>query len=180
MNGKLLNADNGPVHGTVVPGFEPMVDAFARNFRDHGEVGAACAIYHHGHCVADLWGGLADAENEKPWKEDTVTLVFSAAKGPTATCMNRLVEQGLLDVDLPIAHYWPEFGCNGKESITPRMVLSHRAGLAAVDGDLSLDQVLAWHPVIEAIAAQAPNWEPDTAHGYHARSYGWILGEILN
>ena len=155
------------------------MDAFRENFSDRGEVGAACAIYYQGRCVVDLWGGLADPASGRPWERDTVVLVFSAAKGPTAVCINRLVEAGLLDIDLPVAHYWPEFGHNGKESITTRMVLSHQAGLAAVDGELTLEQVLAWDPVIKAIAAQAPNWEPGTRHGYHARSFGWILGELL-
>jgi CubicO group peptidase (beta-lactamase class C family) len=167
------------VHGVIQEGFEPLVAAFATNFREHGEVGAACALYHRGQLVADLWGGLACTASGRPWERDTIALVFSAAKGPTATCINRLVEQGSLGVDLPVAHYWPEFGCNGKEEITVRQVLSHRAGLAAVDGDLSLEQVLAWDPVIQAIADQAPNWEPGTEHGYHARSFGWILGELV-
>ena len=167
------------IGGEIEPGFEPLVDAFADNFRAHGEVGAACAVYHRARPVADLWGGLADAGSGRPWQRDTIVLVFSAAKGPTATCINRLVEAGQLDVDLPVAHYWPEFGCNGKERITTRQVLSHRAGLAAVEGDLTLEEVLAWDPVVSAIAAQAPNWEPGSRHGYHARSFGWILGELV-
>jgi len=93
--------------------------------------------------------------------------------------LNRLIEAGQLDPSRPVADYWPEFGCNGKASITLAQVMSHQAGLAAVDGELTLEQVLAWHPVVEAIAAQAPNWEPGTAHGYHARSFGWILGEVV-
>jgi CubicO group peptidase (beta-lactamase class C family) len=167
------------VSGEVAEGFDPVVDAFADNFREHGEVGAACAICHRGRVVVDLWGGLSDLSGGRPWERDTVALVFSAAKGPTAVCINRLVEAGQLDVDLPVAHYWPEFGCNGKAAITVRQVLSHRAGLAAVEGDLTLEEVLAWDPVVAAIAAQAPNWEPGTEHGYHARSFGWILGEVL-
>lgn len=167
------------VAGTVQPGFEGVVDTFVENFVERGDVGAACAVYQRGVPVVDLWGGLADRSSGRLWERDTIALVFSAAKGPTATCINRLVEAGLLDVDSPIAAYWPEFGCNGKEHITTRMVLSHQAGLAAVDGDLSLEQVLAWDPVVEAIAAQAPNWEPGTRHGYHARSFGWIMGELL-
>jgi CubicO group peptidase (beta-lactamase class C family) len=163
----------------VAAGFEPVAQAFAENFIAHGEVGAACALYHRGRPVVDLWGGLADVADASPWQEDTICLVFSAAKGPTATCIHRLVEAGQLDIDLPIAHYWPEFGCNGKEGITTRLVLSHQAGLAAVDGDLTLEQVLAWEPVVAAIAAQAPNWAPGSQHGYHARSFGWILGELI-
>ena len=167
------------ISGRVASGFEPVARAFATNFLDHGEIGAACSLYHRGAPVVDIWGGYATASTKRPWEEDTITLVFSAAKGPTATCIHQLVEAHRLDVDLPVAHYWPEFGCNGKEHITTRMVLSHQAGLAAVDGILSLEQVLAWDPVIEAIAAQAPNWVPGSQHGYHARSFGWILGELI-
>ena len=171
--------DDHMIRGHVEPGFENVAAAFRENFSHRGDVGAACAVYLRGRCVVDLWGGLADADSGRPWERDTIALVFSAAKGPTATCIHRLVERGLLDIDLPIAHYWPEFGCNGKEAISTRMVLSHRAGLAAVDGDLSLEEVLAWDPVVSAIAAQQPNWEPGSMHGYHARSFGWILGELL-
>ncbi|MEH6635147.1 MAG: serine hydrolase domain-containing protein [Halioglobus sp.] len=176
----IANESGGTrVYGAVEERFEPLVDAFTRNFQQHGEVGAACALYYRGRCVVDLWGGLADPVTNKPWERDTIVLVLSVAKGPTATCINRLVEVGELDIDLPVAHYWPEFACNGKEGITTRMVLSHQAGLAAIDGDLTLEEVFAWDPVVAAIAAQAPNWEPGTAHGYHARSFGWILGELL-
>ena len=169
----------GRIVGHIKPGFELLLEAFSRNFNEFGDVGAACTVYHRGNCVADLWGGLADETSGRPWEENTIALVFSAAKGPTATCINRLAEQGLLDVDVPLASYWPEFGCNGKEEITTRQVLSHRAGLAAVEGELSLEQVLAWDPIVEAIAVQQPNWEPGTHHGYHARSFGWILGELI-
>jgi CubicO group peptidase (beta-lactamase class C family) len=97
----------------------------------------------------------------------------------TAVCANLLAERGRLDLDAPIADYWPEFAVNDKERIPLRWVLCHRAGLAAVDGDLTIEDVLAWDPVVAAIAAQAPNWEPGTTHGYHARSYGWITGEVV-
>ncbi|WP_165786990.1 serine hydrolase domain-containing protein [Pseudohalioglobus lutimaris] len=174
-----IQLERGVVEGRVATGFEPVALAFADNFTNHQEVGAACALYYRGHPVVDIWGGLADVGSGSAWQEDTICLVFSAAKGPTATCIHQLAEAGRLDIDLPIAHYWPEFGCNGKESITTRLVLTHSAGLAAVDGDLTLEQVLAWEPVVAAIAAQAPNWEPGTQHGYHARSFGWILGELI-
>lgn len=169
----------GRINGQIAPGYERLLETFSLNFTGHGDVGAACAVYHRGECVADLWGGIADPEAGAPWQEETSVLVFSAAKGPTATCINRLVEQGKLDVDVPIAEYWPAFGCNGKEDITTRLVLCHRAGLAAVEGALTLEQVLAWDPVVEAIAAQAPNWVPGAHHGYHARSFGWIMGELI-
>lgn len=172
MGGRLIE-------GQLEPGFERVLDAFVHNFAERAEIGAACALYRGGQPVVDLWGGLADPASGRPWESATTVLVFSAAKGPTATCINQLVEAGQLDVDKPVAAYWPEFACNGKEDITVRMVLSHQAGLAAVDGDLTLAEVLAWDPVVAAIAQQSPNWEPGTIHGYHARSFGWILGELV-
>jgi CubicO group peptidase (beta-lactamase class C family) len=174
-----IHVGGQPVKGRVANGFEAVADAFARNFESHGEVGAACAVFQRGRLLVDLWGGQADAVVDRAWERDTIALVFSAAKGPTAACIHRLVDQGLLDIDAPVGSYWPEFSCNGKEQITLRMVMSHRAGLAAVDGELTLAEVLAWDPVIAAIAAQAPNWAPGTEHGYHARTFGWILGELI-
>lgn len=167
------------VHGDVAPGFERVADAFARNFTEHGDVGAACTVLVDGEPVADIWGGVADVGEARPWTRDTVVIVFSCTKAATAVCANRLIEDGRLDPDAPVAEYWPEFAANGKDTIPVRWALSHRAGLAAVDGDLTLDDVLGWDAVVTAIAAQAPNWEPGTAHGYHARSYGWIVGEIV-
>jgi CubicO group peptidase (beta-lactamase class C family) len=167
------------IQGFVEPQFEAVKQAFSANFSQHGDIGGACSIYHQGQCVVDLWGGVADPVDGSLWQQDTLQLVFSTAKGLTASCMHLLVERGQLDLDIPIADYWPEFAANGKQQITTRMVLCHQAGLAAVDGDLTLQQVLDWEPVVAAIAAQAPNWPPGTEHGYHARSYGWILGEVL-
>ena len=168
-----------PAHGFVARGFESVRDAFVANFEHHGDVGAACAVYRAGVPVVDLWAGFADLAGGRPWEEETVQLVFSATKGVTAVCVNLLAERGRIAIDAPVAEYWPEFAAHGKDRIPVRWVLSHRAGLAAVDGELTLEQVLAWQPVVDAIAAQAPNWEPGTAHGYHARSFGWILGEIV-
>jgi len=167
------------VRGNVERGFEPVLEAFRANFEKHDEVGAACCLYHEGRAVVDLWGGHADAARERAWEEGTLQLVFSATKGVTAICAHRLVERGELDLDAPVARYWPEFAANDKAEISVRQVLSHRAGLAMIEADLSLEQVLAWDPVVEAIAAQAPNWKPGTAHGYHVRSFGWITGEIV-
>jgi CubicO group peptidase (beta-lactamase class C family) len=167
------------VHGYALAGYEPVRDAFAANFDRHREVGAACSLYRRGRRVVDLWGGLADPSTGRPWREDTLALVFSATKGVTAICVHRLAERGEIDLDAPLADVWPEFAARGKGAITPRQVLCHRAGLAAVDGELTLAQVLAWDPVVAKIAAQAPNWEPGSAHGYHARSFGWILGELV-
>jgi CubicO group peptidase (beta-lactamase class C family) len=167
------------LHGHVEPGFGPVADAFVENFSEHGEVGAAVCVYRDALPVVDLWAGLADRDVGRPWEETTAALVFSTTKGVTAACANLLIERGQLELDHPIAAYWPEFAAAGKERIPVRWALSHQAGLAAVAGELTLEAVLAWDPVVAAIAAQAPNWEPGTAHGYHARSYGWIVGELV-
>ena len=167
------------LQGTVDSGFGKVADAFATCFSDHGDVGAAVAVYHHGRPVVDLWAGSADGTGARPWTRDSVVMTFSTTKGVTAVCANLLMQRGLLDADSPVAQYWPEFAANGKSDITVAMVLSHRAGLAAVDGDVDVDDVLGWDGVVAAIAAQAPQWEPGSGHGYHARTYGWITGEII-
>lgn len=167
------------LHGCVETGFQRVADAFATNFARHGDIGAACCVYVDGRPVVDIWSGDADREAGSPWQEDTLQLVFSTSKGATAICAHLLAQRGLLDLDAPVAEYWPEFAANGKAAIPVRWVLCHRAGLADVDADLTLDEVLAWDPVVEALAAQAPNWEPGTVHGYHARSFGWLTGEIV-
>jgi len=167
------------VYGSVEPGFEGVRHAFARNFAERGEVGAALCVRHRGRPVVDLWGGLADRETGRPWERDTLCLVFSATKGVTAIVVHRLIERGVLVLDAPVARWWPEFAAAGKGAITLRDVLTHRAGLATVDATLTLDEVLAWRPVCDAIAAQAPDPRTRDAHGYHVRSYGWILGEVV-
>jgi CubicO group peptidase (beta-lactamase class C family) len=168
------------VEGTVAPGFEGVREAFVSNFVRSGDVGAACCVYRDGRPVVDVWAGLADRAAPRPWTRDTVVIVFSCTKGVTAVAANQLVERGLLDPDAPVAEYWPEFAQEGKGAIPVAWVLSHRAGLAAIDDPhLTLDDVAAWDPVVEAIAAQVPNWEPGTTHGYHARTYGWITGELI-
>jgi CubicO group peptidase (beta-lactamase class C family) len=171
--------DETPIDGTVAPGFEAVADAFAANFAEHGDVGAAVCVFHRGEPVVDLWGGYADREQGREWERDTLQLVFSTTKGVAATCVHQLVERGVLDLDAPVARWWPEFAQAGKGDIPLRWVLSHEAGLAAVTGEVTMDDVLGWEGVVEAIAAQAPVWEPGTVHGYHARSYGWIVGEVV-
>ena len=167
------------IHGSVDDGFELVADAFRTNFAEHGDIGAAVCVYHRGRPVVDLWGGDADRSAGRRWERETIQLVFSTTKGMAATCVHLLVERGELDLDDPVARYWPEFAASGKGHIPLRWVMSHEAGLAAVTGEVTMDDVLGWDGVIEAIAAQAPVWEPGTAHGYHARSYGWILGEVV-
>ena len=167
------------VQGEVAPGFEAVRDAFAANFERHGEVGAAFSLHVRGEQVVDIWGGVADAESGRPWQEDTLQLVFSTTKGATAICANLLAERGALDLEAPVAEYWPEFAAAGKEGVLVRHLLAHQAGLPVIERSLSLEEVLAWDPVVEALAETAPLWEPGTAHGYHALTYGWLVGEVV-
>ena len=168
-----------PVRGSVEPGFEAVREAFARNFEKGREVGASFCVHVGGHKVVDLCGGTFDQEGTRPYDERTLQLVFSSTKGATAVCANLLAQRGLLDLDAPVASYWPEFAQAGKERLPVRFLLSHQAGLPAVDATLTAEEVWAWEPVIEALAAQKPFWEPGTAHGYHALSYGYLVGEVV-
>jgi CubicO group peptidase (beta-lactamase class C family) len=168
-----------PIDGYVASEFEPVLDAFAANFDERGEVGAAVCVYLDGEPVVDLWGGLADATTGVPWAEDTIVLVFSATKGVTAICATLLVQRGLLDPEARVSTMWPEFASNGKDDVTVGQVFSHQAGLPYVEGDFTLDESLAWEPMVDALAAQAPIWEPGTKHGYHMRTFGWLAGEII-
>jgi CubicO group peptidase (beta-lactamase class C family) len=167
------------IGGEVKPGFEKVRDAFENNFAQHGDVGAAFSLYVKGEKVVDLWGGTADVSTSRPWEQDTLQLFFSTTKGVAAICAHLLAQRGELDLDAPIANYWPEFKAEGKENITVRQGMSHRAGIPVVDVDLTPEQVCAWDPIVEALAAQKPIWEPGTKHGYHALTYGWIVGEIV-
>jgi CubicO group peptidase (beta-lactamase class C family) len=167
------------IGGAVEPGFEGVAEAFATNFAEHGEVGAACSVYVGGRKVVDLWGGLADREAGTPYTEDSLQLVFSTTKGATAACANLLAQRGELDIDAPVASYWPEFKAAGKGDIPVRWLLCHKAGLPVVDAELTLAEILRWDPIVDALAAQAPIWEPGTAHGYHALTYGWLVGEVV-
>ncbi|HKY67688.1 MAG TPA: serine hydrolase domain-containing protein, partial [Acidimicrobiales bacterium] len=167
------------IGGTVEPGFEGVRDAFAANFAEHGEVGAGFSLVVDGRTVVDLWGGVADVATMAPYEQDTLQLVFSSTKGATALCAALLAQRGELDVDAPVAAYWPEFGQHGKGDIPVRWLLCHKAGLAYIDSPVAMDDLLAWDPAVEALAGMAPLWEPGTAHGYHAVTYGWLVGEVI-
>ncbi|WP_083894504.1 serine hydrolase domain-containing protein [Nocardia tenerifensis] len=167
------------IDGTVARGYEGVREAFAANFADEGEVGAAVCVYRDGRPVVDLWGGVADAQTGRPWERDTLQLVYSATKGVVAAAAHLLVQRGQLDLDAPVARYWPEFAAAGKGEIPVRWLLTHQAGLAALDEPVPLAEALAWTPMVDALAAQAPNWTPGTDHGYHGRTYGWLVGEVI-
>lgn len=167
------------IHGTVAPGFEAVRDEFIRNFTERGEIGAACAVYHHGRPVVDLWGGYRDAATRAPWAADTLVLVFSTTKGMASMALAHAHARGLFDYDDPVARHWPEFARHGKEHITIRQLLSHQAGLCAIDAPLDLAALADPDRVAAAIAAQRPAWEPGQRHGYHGLSLGWYEAELL-
>jgi len=154
-------------------------DAFADNFSRHGEVGAGVAVTVDGRPVVDLWAGHADAARTRPWMRDTIVNVASTTKGLTAICAHRLVDRGLLDLEAPVASYWPEFAQAGKAAIPVHFLLSHRAGLAAIDTPLPTEAFYDWDQMTRALAAQKPWWKPGTQHGYHAFTFGWLVGEVV-
>ncbi|MFG2723346.1 serine hydrolase domain-containing protein [Streptomyces sp. NPDC048416] len=166
------------VQGTVTQGYEPVRDAFARNF-EHGERGAAVAAYHHGRKVVDLWAGTKDVDGTAPWALDTAQVVRSATKGVAAAAPLLLHQRGRLDLDAPVSTYWPEFKSAGKDRTLVRHLLSHRAGVPALDRPLTPAEAVDGESGPAAVAAQAPFWEPGTAHGYHAQTYSWLLGELV-
>ncbi|QFU90745.1 serine hydrolase [Amycolatopsis sp. YIM 10] len=163
----------------VEEGWGKVADTFRANFAEDGEVGAACSVYAGGRLVVDLWDGLADREAGRPWDRNTVAQVASTTKGATAICAHLLAQRGELDLDAPVARYWPEFGAGGKEQIPVRWLLSHQAGLPIVDGPLTFEEACAWDPVIRALEAQKPLWEPGTEHVYHSVTYGFLVGEVV-
>ena len=167
------------LHGDVESGFERVAEVFLENFRSRGDLGSACAVYVEGRRVVDVWAGVADARTGRPWEAGTSAVIFSCSKGVLAICAYLLVQEGRLDLDAPVVTYWPEFGAQAKTAITSRQILAHRAGLPALDRDLTLDQALAWDPVIRAIEAQLPRWPPEAGHFYHAMTYGWLIGEVI-
>ncbi|MCK7626204.1 beta-lactamase family protein [Streptomyces sp. RS10V-4] len=171
------------VQGTVEDGFEPVRDAFAANFAERGERGAAVAVYRDGRKVVDLWGGTRDGDarpgGAEPWEPGTAQIVRSATKGIAATVPLLLHQRGLLDLDAPVGTYWPEFKAAGKDRVLVRHLLAHRAGLPVLDTPLTPAQAVDGVSGPAAVAAQAPAWTPGTDHGYHAQTYSWLLGELV-
>jgi CubicO group peptidase (beta-lactamase class C family) len=165
--------------GQAEPGFEGVRDAFVHNFEVGREVGSSFCLHVEGRKVVDLWGGFFDRDESRHYDQNTLQLVFSSTKGATAACANLLAQRGQLDLQAPVSSYWPEFAQGGKEDIPVLYLLTHQAGLPAIDQELSPEEVQAWDPVVSALAQQTPFWEPGKAHGYHALTYGWLVGEVI-
>ena len=167
------------VQGFCDPRFDAVKQAFINNFREHDELGASVCLSLHGERVVDLWGGFADESREQNWQENTKCVVFSCTKGATALCVHVLVSRGEVDLDKPVAHYWPEFAAEDKAKIPVRMLLNHQSGVAAVDHPLSRECYADWDEVVVALAKQRPYWEPGKQAGYHLLTFGWLNGEIV-
>jgi CubicO group peptidase (beta-lactamase class C family) len=167
------------VAGRYRPRFEPVYQEFLRNFAERGEVGASVCVVWEGETVVDLWGGIAHVDTATPWEADTLTHVWSSTKGATALCAHLLADRGLLDLDAPVVQYWPEFGQQGKDGITVAMLLSHQAGLPAVRAPLPAGAFYDWDLMTSSLAAEAPFWEPGTRNGYHALTFGFLVGEVV-
>ncbi len=160
----------------VEPGFELVAEEFERNFGERGEHGAAFAAVADGELVVDLWGGTADQTRGAPWREDTVCLVFSGAKGLVATCLLLLIERGKLELDAPLSRYWPQFG---NERVLVRHAVSHTAGLPGIRAPVALLDLLDYERMTSLLEAEEPYWEPGTRLAYHALTFGWLCGELV-
>jgi CubicO group peptidase (beta-lactamase class C family) len=176
-----MDAATATVHGECAPGFEPVRQAFEENFRERGELGAAFTALRHGEVVVDLWGGWAGPDRTRAWQADTLANVWSTTKGMTAICAHRLADAGELDVDAPVAKYWPEFAAAGKSEVPVRWLLSHRSGVPGIglDRPVRVEELYDWDLMTSLLAAQEPLYEPGSAGGYHALAYGWLVGEVV-
>ena len=167
------------IRGVCDPRFARVREAFEESFRARDEVGAAVALSVEGQLVVDLWAGHQDLARTQPWERDTLVNVYSTTKGVTALAAHRLVDEGRLDLDAPVAKVWPEFAQAGKGALPVRHLLSHRAGLPAVRKLLPGEALYDWDAMTSALAAETPWWEPGSAHGYHAVTFGWLVGEVV-
>lgn len=159
--------------------FEALRDAFAALFDDPQERGMALCVQVGGETVVDLWAGVADKEGQHAWHSDTILNLFSCTKTFTAVTALQLVGEGKLELDAPVARYWPEFAANGKEKITLRHLLSHQAGLPALRQMLPAEALYDWPTMTHALAAEQPWWGLGEGHGYAPITYGWLVGEVL-
>lgn len=175
----------GTIEGTYDPAFAPVVEEFAKNFAERGEIGASACVVLDGRTVVDVWGGTAQVADEEkgrtavPWGRDTVSIVYSCTKGATALCLHVLASRGLVDIEAPVSQYWPEFAANGKAGVTVRMMLDHSAAVPVLRGPVSPGALFDWDHMVSRLEAEEPFWEPGTRNGYHMINFGWTVGEIV-
>jgi CubicO group peptidase (beta-lactamase class C family) len=167
------------IHGECDERFESVRDALARNLDSGEELGASLVLDLDGDIVIDMWGGFRDQDRTVPWTQDTITNVWSTTKTVTSLAALMLVDRGELDVDAPVARYWPEFAANGKQDVLVRQLMSHSSGVSGLDQPAVVEDLYDWQESTSRMAAQAPWWEPGTASGYHALNYGHLVGELV-
>src|SRR5258708_3462737 len=179
LNGGLMNDHPTPLGGTCSARFDPLRELFAAKLESGEDLGASLAVNIDGEMVVDLWGGWADEARTAPWTENTIANVFSTTKTMTALAALGLVAPGELELDAPVAKYWPEFAARGKAGIKVRHLLSHTSGVSGWEQPITLEDLYDWDKSTALLAAQAPWWEPGTASGYHMLTYGHLIGEVI-
>ena len=167
------------IHGSCDPRFEKMREILSANIDSGEDVGASVAVVHNGEMVVDIWGGWVDEKHSAPWSSDTIVNVWSSTKTQMALCALMLADRGELDLDAPVATYWPEFAANGKGGVLVRHLLSHTSGVSGWDQPIEVSDLYDWTKSTAKLAAQAPWWEPGTSSGYHALNQGHLVGEVI-
>ena len=167
------------IKGYCDPKFQNVYDAFANSIKSEFETGAALAIEHQGNMIVNLWGWHQDAQKTKAWEENTLVNVFSVTKGVTATCISRLIDQGKLDPDKRVGYYWPEYSCNGKEDTKVSDLLCHRAAMFGFKEGIPLGSFQDWNKFTQQLQLQTPYRKPGISQGYHALTFGWLVGELI-
>ncbi len=167
------------ISGTTAPGFEGVRYEFANNFLHRHELGASLAVIRGNEVLVDLWGGWMNRDKQQPWEPDSIVNVWSTTKGLVALAAHILIDRAELDLDAPVARYWPDFAQSGKSQITVKHLLSHRSGLAAWRKPISEEEIHDWAMLCDLLAAQSPWWEPGTTSGYHALTFGHLVGELV-
>ncbi len=168
-----------PIHGTCDAAFHAVRDAFSNNFAEHGEIGASVCITVNGVKVVDLWGGYSEPGRTSLWQENQLVNAFSIGKGVTAVVAAQCVANGLITYETRVASIWPEFAVHGKEELTLRDLLGHRAGLPAIRKRLAPNAMFDWKLMTDTLATEKPWWTPGAEHGYHVNTYGFLVGEVL-
>lgn len=167
------------IHGFCDERFLAIREVFEQNFDAGVELGASFAMSVEGEMVVDLWAGSASVDGSRPWVEDTIVAVMSSSKVIVSLCGLMLIDRGLIELDAPVARYWPEFAAAGKETLPVRYLFCHSAGLPGWDVPISWKYLYDWDTAVSQLAGQKPLWEPGTKSGYHATTFGFLLGELV-
>ncbi|EFO86110.1 CRE-LACT-4 protein [Caenorhabditis remanei] len=173
-------AEKVHVDGEVAEKWRHVEEVFRKNLEQNWErAGAAFVVYHKGQKVVDIWGGYSDRESQRKWTKNTLSIAFSCTKAIGAIVIAKLVDENRLQYDDLVTKYWPEFGKHGKQNVTIRWLITHKAGLAYLDHPVSLQSAKNPEEIDRILAEQKPNWPPGTEIGYHAVTHGWLVDAIV-